>query len=93
MKKKFYLVLDVETANSLEDALVYDIGYAVIDNKGDIYKTASYVIRDIFIKEKDLMPADDLMDDEMLEEDMTEPTEEMEPQEVPTEEATKDEAN
>ena len=55
MKKKFYLVLDVETANSLEDALVYDIGYAVIDNKGHIYTTASYVVRDIFIKEKDLM--------------------------------------
>ena len=52
MKKKFYLVLDVETANNLEDALVYDIGFAVVDNKGRIYKTASYVIREIFIKER-----------------------------------------
>ena len=26
-----YLVLDTETANSLDDPIVYDIGFAVID--------------------------------------------------------------
>ena len=30
-KKKYYLILDVETANSTEDALVYDLGFAVAD--------------------------------------------------------------
>lgn len=31
--KKYYLVLDVETANSTEDALVYDLGYVVCDKR------------------------------------------------------------
>lgn len=53
--KKFYLVLDVETANSTEDALVYDLGYAVCDKKGNIYEADSFVVSDIFFEEQDLM--------------------------------------
>ena len=57
-------MLDTETANTLveEDgkidtrfALPYDIGFAVIDSYGRIYETHSYVIRDIFTYEKELM--------------------------------------
>ena len=55
MKKKFYLVLDVETANSTEDALVYDIGYAVTDRFGNIYECDSFIVSDIFCDEPDLM--------------------------------------
>ena len=36
-KKKFYMVLDTETANGLDDPLVYDIGFAIIDKKGQVY--------------------------------------------------------
>ena len=54
-KKKFYLVLDVETAHSTEDALVYDLGYAVCDKKGNIYEADSFVVSDIFYKEAELM--------------------------------------
>ena len=54
-KKQFYLVVDVETANSTDDALVYDLGYAVADREGNVYETGSLIISDIFEGEADLM--------------------------------------
>ncbi len=54
-RKKYVLVLDVETANMSEDALVYDLGFGVYDKKGNEYESYSFVISDIFDKEKDLM--------------------------------------
>lgn len=48
MKKKYYLVLDVETANSLDDAMCYDVGFVVCDRKGRIYESASYVVEEVF---------------------------------------------
>ena len=55
MKKHYFLVLDVETANSTEDALVYDVGYAVCDRKGNIYEADSFIVSDIFFHEAELM--------------------------------------
>ena len=55
MNKHFYLVLDVETANSTEDALVYDVGYAVCDRKGIVYEADSFIVSDIFFNEAELM--------------------------------------
>ena len=49
---RFILVLDVETANSLDDALVYDIGWRIIDLFGKVYAEGSFVIRDIFVYER-----------------------------------------
>lgn len=54
-KKQKFLILDTETANSVENPLVYDIGFAVADNMGTIYETQSFLVRDIFELEKDLM--------------------------------------
>ena len=54
-KKKKYLILDVETANSMDDPLVYDIGFAVADNTGKIYEAYSFVISDIFFDMADIM--------------------------------------
>ena len=54
-RKKYYMILDVETANSTDDALVYDIGYTIVDRKGKVYEEKSYVIYDIFVLEKELM--------------------------------------
>lgn len=53
--KHKYLILDVETANSLDDPLTYDIGFAVVDNTGRIYESHSYIISDIFYDRKELM--------------------------------------
>ena len=55
MKKSYFLVLDVETANSTEDALVYDLGYAVCDRQGIIYEADSFIVSDIFFDEAELM--------------------------------------
>lgn len=49
-----YIVLDTETTNSLDDPIVYDIGWAVVDENGEVYETASYVVADIFC-DNDLM--------------------------------------
>ena len=49
------LVLDVETANDTIDALVYDVGGRFIDSSGKVYDEFNYVIREIFVYEKELM--------------------------------------
>jgi hypothetical protein len=54
-RKKYIAVVDTETANSIEDALVYDIGWAIVDKRGNVYLTRSYLISDIFCEERDLM--------------------------------------
>lgn len=63
-RKSYYLMIDTETCNAymnkkgnlcLEDSLVYDIGIAVVDKKGNIYHTASYVIAETFFNEEALM--------------------------------------
>lgn len=54
-RKKYVIVLDVETANSTEDALVYDLGFGVYDKQGNEYESYSKVIINIFDKESDLM--------------------------------------
>lgn len=51
----YYLVLDTETTNGLEQPLVYDLGGAVVDKRGNVYETFSFVIRDIFVYERELM--------------------------------------
>ena len=55
MKKNYYLMLDTETANGLDCPIVYDIGFAVIDKKGNVYESYSFVVYEVFCKMKDLM--------------------------------------
>lgn len=66
-RKHYVLVVDTETANTLttiengkekmdmSNVLVYDCGWAVVDTKGNIYETASFVNKDIFYDKEDLM--------------------------------------
>lgn len=54
-RKTYYMVLDVETANSTQDALVYDLGFAIVDRKGNIYDKQSLVINNVFFDERELM--------------------------------------
>ena len=57
------IMLDTETANTIEDegkldmsnALPYDFGFAVIDSHGTVYETFSFVLSDIFDHEQELM--------------------------------------
>lgn len=62
-RKKYLIGLDTETCNGLmgEDgkldlsqSLVYDIGWQVVDKKGKVYRTRSFVVAEIFL-DKELM--------------------------------------
>ena len=48
-RRNYVLVLDIETANISEDALAYDVGFAVADKKGNIYETHSYMVAEMFL--------------------------------------------
>lgn len=54
-RKSYFMVLDIETANSTEQGLAYDIGFAVADRKGKIYEKRSLMIAEMFYGENDLM--------------------------------------
>lgn len=62
-RKKYGLIIDTETANTLQEGnkldmrfvLPYDIGFAVIDTRGNIYEKGSYLIKEIFCDERELM--------------------------------------
>ena len=43
-----YLILDTETTNDIECPIVYDIGFAVINEKGEVFASYSYVNADVF---------------------------------------------
>lgn len=47
-------MLDTETANSIDDPLCYDIGFAVIDEYGNTYAEYSFAVAEIFL-DKELM--------------------------------------
>lgn len=49
------IMIDTETANGLDCPLFYDVGWQVIDSHGRLYKSRSFVNRDIFVRERELM--------------------------------------
>lgn len=59
----YLMGLDTETANGimngdkldLSQSLVYDLGWAITDKRGNIYKTRSFVIAEIFCGMADVM--------------------------------------
>jgi len=63
-RRHYVLVLDTETANTRVDengkmdmscVLMYDCGWCVMDTRGNVYLERSYVNRDIFVYERELM--------------------------------------
>lgn len=50
----YYVILDTETTNSLDDPLMYDIGFSVIDETAKTYESYSFVVKEIF-ENADLM--------------------------------------
>ena len=60
-RKKYIMVVDVETTNNQigvknapNDGLVYDLGFTITDKKGNIYAKRSFAIKEIF-NDKNLM--------------------------------------
>lgn len=54
-RKNYYLTIDTETANGLDDPIVYDIGGCIHDKKGNVNETFSFIIYETFCEMKDLM--------------------------------------
>lgn len=54
-RKKYVLVVDIETANIVENAIAYDIGFAIADKQGRVYDTYSYMVLEIFRDYQDLL--------------------------------------
>lgn len=53
-RKSYYLTIDTETANSLEDPMMYDLGGCIHDAKGHVYETFSFVIYEVFCADRQL---------------------------------------
>ena len=62
-RRKYYVMLDTETCPLDKDfqgvtpfnMFVYDCGFAVVDKHGNVYETYSFIVKDIFFDEKELM--------------------------------------
>jgi len=53
-RKTYYLTIDTETANSMDDPMMYDIGGAIHDKQGKVYETFSFVIYEVFCADRRL---------------------------------------
>ena len=59
----YIIVADTETCNGimidekldLSDSLVYDFGFAVVDKRGKVYESHSFVIKEVFYGMKEVM--------------------------------------
>lgn len=51
-RKALFLVLDTETAGGFNFPLIYNIGWKIIDKKGNTYLKEEYLINEIFFNEK-----------------------------------------
>ena len=51
-RKKYIMVIDIETTNGLTDMLAYDIGFIVADLHGNIYEQRSYMVAELFCDER-----------------------------------------
>lgn len=54
-RRRYYIILDTETANSVEQPLPYDIGWVVCDKHGNIYAERSFIVDEVFYDMADLM--------------------------------------
>lgn len=54
-RKNYYGIFDSETANGLDDPIVYNGSFAIIDNNAETYETFSFIVREVFFGMSDLM--------------------------------------
>lgn len=53
-RKNYYLTIDTETANSLDDPMMYDLGGCIHDKLGNVYETFSFIIYEVFCADRAL---------------------------------------
>ena len=54
-RKSYFLTIDTETANNMDNPLVFDIGGAIHDKQGNVIETFSFIVREVFYGMPDLM--------------------------------------
>lgn len=54
-RKSYYLTIDTETCNDMDNPLVYDIGGCIHDRKGNVEESFSFIIYETFVGMKDVM--------------------------------------
>ena len=54
-RKEYFLIVDTETCNSIDEPLPYDIGYCICDHNGNIFVERSFVVAEIFCDMQDVM--------------------------------------
>ena len=55
MRKEYFLVLDTETCNTVDEPIPYDIGWVICDRYGNIFERHSFVVKEVFLDMKDVM--------------------------------------
>lgn len=54
-KNEYFIVLDTETANTIQFPLPYDLGYKVMNKKGEVKVSRSMCIYEIYVEQKEMM--------------------------------------
>lgn len=54
-RRTYYIVFDTETCNNMDNPLMYDLGFAVVDKKGNVYAHFSFIIYEVFFGMNELM--------------------------------------
>ena len=54
-RKSYYLTIDTETANNIDCPIVFDIGGAIHDKKGNVLETFSFIVQEVFYEMPHLM--------------------------------------
>ena len=54
-RRTYYIVFDTETCNNMDNPLMYDLGFAVVDKKGNVYAYFSFIIYEVFFGMSELM--------------------------------------
>ena len=54
-RRSYFLTIDTETANNMDNPFVFDIGGAIHDKQGNVMETFSFIVREVFYGMPDLM--------------------------------------
>lgn len=54
-RKSYYLTIDTETANNIDQPIIFDIGGVIHDKKGNVLETFSFVVQEVFYEMPHLM--------------------------------------
>ena len=54
-RRTYYIVFDTETCNNMDNPLMYDLGFAVVDKMGNVYAHFSFIIYEVFFGMSELM--------------------------------------